>query len=268
MWLLQLRCIFGVLCGKYMPVLVSLSIVRGRSVVDKFFKTTLGSSYIFSMFFKASCRSRLKAEQTNVIFCKRSNFSESVRGVRGAPFQAGFSDSVRRVEKGLKLNYVSSCRTRPLVIHSRRNACTLTAISGVGGVSRLARRVVRGKDARFLRVDNNSVGTARLITALVGRGSGLVRKVHCTRREVSNALALLLLAPSNLCYTHSELKEAPMIVNEGRSNCYTIFRSYSCLGLRCRSSHRLNPKRVTMLAPRKMGALITPKGSVHVYAFL
>lgn len=238
-------------------------------MVNKVFKMTSGSDYVLSLFFKVSCRSRLKAHENKVTICSGGhNFSHIVRGVRGTPFEAGFSNSVNRVRKGLKVKYVSSGRPRPLLIHSRLNGFTVAAIKGVGGVSRLVTGYFGGKYARFLRVDKKDMGPARVMTTLVGRGSGVVRKVHCTRRIVRNSVAVLVLAPGKVLTTHSHLKEAPLVIKGGRSTYYMSFRDFTCLGLKCRSLGRLNPKRVITIAPSNIRALRGPKRRVQVYSFL
>ncbi len=238
--------------------------------VKKFFKTTDHYSTVSSMFFNASCRSRLKAHHNNVTTCGgRAKLRESVRGVSGSPFQAGFRRVFRRVRKRDTVNYVDSDSPRPLLVHSDVKACTVYAVNVVGGSRRLVRGCLFSKNSRFYIVANNGIGTARLVTTLVGRGRDFARNVGFTRDIVRKATSVLVLGRNKtVVTTHSHLNELPILVKGGTSKCYTSFRSFTCRGLNCSFRGRLNPNRVMRFATRNLTRLGPPNRRVQVYTFL
>ncbi len=170
---------------------------------------------------------------------------ESVRGVRGSPFEAGFRRVFSRVRNRSTVNYVDSASPRPVVVHSDVNACSVYVVNVVHGTRRLAGRCIRAANNRFGTVANKTVGRARLITTVVDYGRAFTRNVTFTRSGVRNATSVLVLQSGNgVVYTHSELNEVPMVLNGNRSNCYISFRSFTFVGLNCGIRHSLNPNRV------------------------
>ncbi len=189
--------------------------------------------------------------------------------MRGSPFEAGFRSIFSRVRNGDTVNYVDSCSPRPLLVASGINACTVYIVNRVGGCSTLVGRFLSFNNNRFLTVSSKGIGSARLITTLVSRGSGFDSNVQFTRSSVSNAVSVLVVGGSNdLVTTHSGLNELPVVVTRGRANRYMSFRDFTTRGLNCAPYRRLNTNRVISVAASGVRILMGPGGGVGVYSFL
>lgn len=224
---------------------------------------------VFDLFFGIDYHSHLGTRRGGMcVYNKEEGFDRAIHSIENSPFRTKFDKEVQAMKGHLGIGCISDYEPQPLIVRSHHGTYTLTTVSKINNIEKLADRIFSTGHSHFLEMSGGDINATELVAALINEKENLVDGIKNAIDSVDGSLSLLLLTPKGIYCARDRYGRTPVVIGKKDNAFCASFENFAYKNLGYSDYKELGPGEIAVITPTSCTTLVNPGKDMKICTFL